>query len=411
MSLTRRRTPRILGSLAILVFVLAGCSTRPPAFGRRASRTCLVLSVGGTRGMAHAGAVDALVESGLHFDCVYGNSAGALVGAVLAASPREPVTPRMQRLLVGNVDAGHQQASERAFGGALVGLLFGPVGALVGGAAGAASTPRVHLGRAVGVLDQQLGGVRIEDLPIAYRSSHYVRNDEGVDFVEDSHGNLASAVGRSVANPFIFEDVGVVEVGGAIDPGVDRVSAVPVFDACRAFPDAALVVLNATDHEPFEHGVTCERLMISLPDLSTVELEGVMTGGSAFELAAAFGRTAVLERLGTLPRVPTGRVVARYPAAERVGEYAVDLGSVVVDLRAVRDSGRLRVEYRSPGKGWWPLRSTSELAQTTVLHAGAFVVVEMVDGKRSLVVHEWRDGFLVPVLAWAGALGASAAWE
>jgi NTE family protein len=45
----------------------------------------IVLSGGGSRGLAHAGVLRALVENGIEPDCIAGTSAGALVGALHAS--------------------------------------------------------------------------------------------------------------------------------------------------------------------------------------------------------------------------------------------------------------------------------------------------------------------------------------
>lgn len=50
----------------------------------------LVLSGGGTRGVAHIGVVRALLEHGIAPDCVAGASAGAIVGALYAAGYGPP---------------------------------------------------------------------------------------------------------------------------------------------------------------------------------------------------------------------------------------------------------------------------------------------------------------------------------
>lgn len=51
-------------------------------------RLGLVLSGGGSRGLAHAGVLEALAEHGIEVDCISGTSAGALVGALHAAGHR-----------------------------------------------------------------------------------------------------------------------------------------------------------------------------------------------------------------------------------------------------------------------------------------------------------------------------------
>lgn len=56
------------------------------SFPRR--RLGLVLSGGGSRGLAHAGVLEALAENGILPDCISGASAGALVGALHFAGHR-----------------------------------------------------------------------------------------------------------------------------------------------------------------------------------------------------------------------------------------------------------------------------------------------------------------------------------
>jgi len=48
-------------------------------------RLGIVLSGGGSRGLAHAGVLRALVEDGIEPDCVSGTSSGAIIGALYAA--------------------------------------------------------------------------------------------------------------------------------------------------------------------------------------------------------------------------------------------------------------------------------------------------------------------------------------
>lgn len=66
---------------ALLCAALLSVTHAPPA----AAQHSLVLSGGGARGLAHAGAVDALEELGYRPDLVVGASMGAIVGALYAA--------------------------------------------------------------------------------------------------------------------------------------------------------------------------------------------------------------------------------------------------------------------------------------------------------------------------------------
>src|SRR3569833_2971624 len=66
-----------------------GCAHTPPRFDPRARRTCLVLSSGGTRGVAELGAVAAVRQANVPIDCVVVTSAPTLVGALYASAPEQ----------------------------------------------------------------------------------------------------------------------------------------------------------------------------------------------------------------------------------------------------------------------------------------------------------------------------------
>lgn len=57
-------------------------------------RLGIVLSGGGSRGLAHAGVLRALAENGIEPDCIAGSSAGALVGALYASGRNTSETLR-----------------------------------------------------------------------------------------------------------------------------------------------------------------------------------------------------------------------------------------------------------------------------------------------------------------------------
>jgi hypothetical protein len=80
---------------------------------------------------------------------------------------------------------------------------------------------------------------------------------------------LAAAIGASIANPFVFEDVDVAHAL-KIDPGSDRVAATPVQDACAMFPDANMLVLNVQGTPAFHDArMTCplREVVIDVADL------------------------------------------------------------------------------------------------------------------------------------------------
>jgi NTE family protein len=71
--------------LAIIIgsCFISGLAEEPPP--PSPSGVCLVLSGGGARGLAHIGVLRAMEERGLIPDCIIGNSAGAIVGALFCA--------------------------------------------------------------------------------------------------------------------------------------------------------------------------------------------------------------------------------------------------------------------------------------------------------------------------------------
>jgi NTE family protein len=258
--LARRRQSVIV----LFASLVAGsCSHAPPRFDPAARRTCLVLSVGGPRGVAHLGAIAAARKAGLRIDCVVGNSMGALVGALYASAPAEDTEARFRRFSEAYVAESQADAAKNGVMGALVGAA---VGAAVGGKKGAVAgavigagggfalaaerTERLDRDRLVRVMNAELGGTRIEALPVPYATTYQQRSDSGLALVVARTGNLADAVGKSIANPFIFTNLDVVKEG-QVDPGADRASMTPVDEACRLFPDANLLAINVTAEPAF----------------------------------------------------------------------------------------------------------------------------------------------------------------
>jgi NTE family protein len=267
---------RPLGGIVLIVILglalpAGSCAHKPPQFDPSARRTCLVLSVGGPRGVAHLGAIAAVREAGIHVDCVVGNSMGSLVGALYAAAPGQD-TEALFRRFSGDYIA--ETKAEAVKNGGLVAAVGGVVGAAIGaaiggkdgekaaaaagaviGAAGgfalgAKETAMLDRDRLVRVMNRLLGGARIEALPVPYATTFQQRSENGLSLVVTRSGNLAEAVGRSIANPFIFSNLDVVKAG-QVDPGADRASMTPVDEACRLFPDANLLAINVTDQPAF----------------------------------------------------------------------------------------------------------------------------------------------------------------
>jgi len=300
----RRWRACLVGLAALLT--AGGCAHAPPRFDPRARRTCLVLSSGGTRGVAELGAVAAIGQAKLGIDCVVGTSVGALVGALYASAPEQDTTARFHRLTDAYVAETEREAESRGVGAGLAlaavatvfsGGVLVPATAAVGGyLLGAASTTRADRGRFERVLAEELGGARIETLPKPFATMHHERAGEGLRLVIDRSGDLARAVGASIANPFIFEDIDVASAP-ALDPGSDRLATTPVDEACRLFPDSNLLVVNVSG-TPALRGDSARcairEVMIDTPALPP---EAFMGAGNGFDSSWHDGFDAVARAL------------------------------------------------------------------------------------------------------------------
>jgi Patatin-like phospholipase len=297
----RTTARRRLAPLALVLLCTACAAGR----GRTPERTCLVLSVGGTKGLAHLGAIDALKAKGQRIDCVVGTSMGAVMGSLYASAPQEDLRTRYRRFYAEYARQTWADARTRGLASAAIGLatvlltggsvtLAAAVGALTG-LGGLGSLSRLDHARFERTLEVQFAGARIETLPVPFATLYQRVNGGGLERVVAREGDLAHAVAASANNPLLFEGTELKE----LDPGADRVSAVPVHDACALFPRARLLTLNVTG-EPAFYGkdLPCEVVEIRIggaePPLEALEGEG-----DAFERAyeAGFDATrAALER-------------------------------------------------------------------------------------------------------------------
>ena len=303
---TARQSWALVATLALCFATDAGCAHRPPRFDPTVRRTCLVLSAGGTRGVAQLGALAAIRQARLPISCVVGTSVGALVGGLYASAPTEDTTVRFQRLVRAYLDDTDRDARTRGMGAsamfaavaaALSGGILVPATAALGGyLVGAATTSRADRARLEGTLRSELASARIETLPIPFATLHHERADQGLVLVVDRSGDLAQAVGASIANPFVFEDVDVAHAQ-KLDPGSDRVAATPVQEACRVFPDANLLVVNVSGAPAFyDSAMTCPLREVMI-DTDAPSPEAFFMGGEAFERAWTAGRDATAASL------------------------------------------------------------------------------------------------------------------
>lgn len=274
--------------LVVLGLLAAGCAHHPAALHAAPARTCLVLSVGGPAGVAHIGAIKALQEAKVPIQCVVGNSMGALVGGLFASAPAEDPDVRFGRLIADYLQETEQDARSGIVNSAVY-LTSGRAGVLK--RIGVINYDRFHR-----TLRSFLGTLRIEDLSPSFATFYAEGTPTGVTMQKVVGGILADEVARSIANPLVFPGL-PIKTGSALDAGADRMSAIPVEDACKLFPDASLIVVNVAG-EPIvtTAGMKCPVREIRI-EPPRVGAEEALLPGPVHDRLVQAGLTATREAL------------------------------------------------------------------------------------------------------------------
>lgn len=160
----------------------------------KSKTVALVLSSGGARGLAHIGAIDALVERGYHIHAISGTSMGSVVGGMYACGKLEDFRKFITSL--SRLDVYR-----------LMDIAISKKGLIKGE-------------RVFSEMKNFVGDIRIEDLPIPFAAvSADLTNHSAVVFTE---GDLLSALRASSAIPSILLPVSLNEAllvdGGIVDP-------------------------------------------------------------------------------------------------------------------------------------------------------------------------------------------------
>jgi NTE family protein len=271
-------------------------------------KVCLVLSVAGPKGVAHLGAIEAVKKSRGGVDCVVGTSFGAIAGSIYATAPLENTPERFERF----VDAYVEQTRKDKKDGALdEAVALGALGALTGGLGwivlgvgvgatdGESQVKEVTQARFAAVMDRFYGHAAMERLPVPFATLYQAREDLSYRTQLVSSGNVAQAVSASAANPFLFQDI---ELNSAqtMDPGLDPIAAVPVEDACRIHPDAALIVVNLTGH-PFVFSGAMPCPLLDVPVLLPQANVHAMMRGAEFDSYVKAGFDVTAQALARSP--------------------------------------------------------------------------------------------------------------
>jgi predicted acylesterase/phospholipase RssA len=252
-----------------------------PPVPLKQERITLVLSVGGARGLAHIGAIDALKQKGVKIHSVFGNSMGAVIGGLFVTAPDADLTARYRALI-----AAYQKRTEQET------PLYRKVAIWL-----RLTDIEFENHRFETVMRELFAYAKIENLQTKFATSYKVREGNTIRDVGRVSGDLAEAIARSANNPFIFKNAELIY----IDPGMDRISAVPVEDAFRAFRPDRIIAVNVTGDQMFHtQAVTCSinEVKLIIPQFtSEEELSGT---GSNFNRLYKMGFDGMAEVLARI---------------------------------------------------------------------------------------------------------------
>lgn len=249
----------------------------------REERITLVLSVGGSRGLAHIGAIDALKQKGIKIHSVFGNSMGAVVGGLYVTAPNSDLIARYRALI-----SAYQIRTEQNT------PLYRKVAIWL-----RLTEPEFENRQFEAAMGDLFGHAKIENLPIKFATSYKARVGNTIRDVDRLSGDLAEAIARSANNPFIFKKAELT----FIDPGIDRISAVPVEDAFRVFNPDRIIAVNVTGDSMFQSkDVTCsvDEVKLNIPQFKPEEeLSGA---GKNFDWLYKIGFAGMTEALSKITR-------------------------------------------------------------------------------------------------------------
>lgn len=287
--------------ILLIAIAIGSCSTvqqaSAPDIVTPPEKICLVLSVGGQKGLAHLGAIRALKEKGIRIDAVYGNSMGAIIGALYASAPDDNVSSRYRECIDLYVQKTKSEKTSGALVGALVGAFFSGGASLLGALIGVGSVEQLDISRIQETLDEYFVRKDIHDFSIPFATSYFeVINSSPVLRVVSS-GNSAEAICRSANNPLIFKTTNLQYV----DPGADRLAATPIQEAYNQFKPTRIIAINVSGSPaiiPAQFPCSITEVVISLND---VDPRALMGSGASFDNVVNAGYTATMNALANSP--------------------------------------------------------------------------------------------------------------
>lgn len=217
------------------------------------NKKVLVLSVGAERGIAHIGAIKAFNEKNIKFDAVFGNSMGALTGVFYAFAPNQNISSRYQKLMNEYLPQNSLSKGWAYFYG-------------------------LDIDKFSSTLNNILNEGKIGENTIPFATSYFHIKDRHQQLIIAETGYLAENVARSVNNPLIFTSKAIQEIQ-YLDPGFDRISAIPVEDACKLYGPSKIYAINVTEDEIFvTPKMNCKVVEIKIPNLDKINMENALYG-------------------------------------------------------------------------------------------------------------------------------------
>jgi len=371
----------------------------------------LVLSGGGARGLAHAGAIVALEELGYEFDVVAGTSMGAIIGALYAAGYdaheiRDIIAREnwLERFAAQPVVLGAQRVPRRPQ------LSFG------------LGDGRVHEGivATTGVNQRLLellfdagvhAGNDFDALPRRYRA---VATDlsTGAEVVLD-RGDLPRAVRASMAVPGAFAPVRWLDGRVLVDGGI--INNLPV-SAARALSDEPVVAIDVLQPSPdvIERsaaalGVRAIRLLIANAMRDTVPADVLVLP----RIGESLNESRFPADAAPLIRAGYGAVMAQAPRAQpterRVLTMTTDMRPARIDTIVIDTD---RATARLVRRMMWGVTGAYD-AERIVARTGSLYATDLFDGVWPRVeVHDGTSSLIIDVTkAAATSISAGAGWD
>lgn len=120
-----------------------------------------------------------------------------------------------------------------------------------------------------------MDGAQNEALPIRFGTSYFRQEGDGTELIVAKTGSVATAISRSINNPYIFVGTNL----DFIDPGVDRIAAVPIEEAYIAFTPDRIVAVNTTGSlAVYSDAVRCPVDEILVPRSEGIDFENALRG-------------------------------------------------------------------------------------------------------------------------------------